>query len=382
MYLMKVPRFLSVEPKAWSHLEFQPPVTDHHSKGHASATFSAYNTALSTLRWRRSPSNPSELQSNARILRWSDGSLTLQLASDPSTQYDVDGNPLAPPQRNPIKPTPTSLKAGQKGIAARGEKYNPSQDSFTYLLAPAQQAEVLRVSHKITAGLKVLPSAEKTDDALERLQNSLAAAANATKTNGVGGSIEVLRIDEDPDLQRKKAEVAEREKMRARKRREAQEERERERSNRTLGRHGLSTGRFGAGGGLTAGLLEDDDMGGASGRPRAAKPRKRTQRRNSEYSEDEDFGRRGFGGKQDEYDREDDFLAASDEEEEVGEDDDEDEEDIDDGIVEERRERTPKRERPRVETAVIKDVEEDVAGDESAVRSKRRRIVDEEDEDE
>lgn len=374
---MKVPRFLAVEPKAWSHLDFQPPITDHHSKGQASATFSAYNTALSTLRWRRSPSNPSNLQSNARILRWSDGSLTLQLASDPKVQYEIDGNPLVAPQRNPVKPTPTSIKAGQKGITARGEKYNSSQDSFTYLVAPAEAAEVLRVSHKITAGLKVLSSAEKTDDALERLQLSLAAAANATKTSG--GTIDLMTVEEDPELQRKKAEVAEREKMRARKRREAQEERERDRSNRTLGRHGLSSSRYG-GGGLTAGLLEDDEIGGSGGgRARgAAKPRKRTQRRNSEYSEDEDFGRRGFASKADEYDREDDFLAASDEDEEGGEEEDDDE-DIDDGIVEEPRERTPKRDRPRPEP-VSNAVEDD--GEEGAVRTKRRRIVDDDDEDE
>jgi hypothetical protein len=80
LYLLKVPRFLSFEPAAFSHKTFQPPSTDHHSKVAASEHFSAYNTAMSTIRWRRAPSNSAELQSNARILRWSDGSFTLQIA--------------------------------------------------------------------------------------------------------------------------------------------------------------------------------------------------------------------------------------------------------------------------------------------------------------
>src|SRR5207237_3487510 len=89
LYLFKVPRFLEIEPTAWNHKNFQPPTTDHHSKGPPSEHFSAYNTAMTTIRWRRSPSNPSQLQSNARILRWSDGSLTLQFASDPLSQYEI-----------------------------------------------------------------------------------------------------------------------------------------------------------------------------------------------------------------------------------------------------------------------------------------------------
>src|ERR1700761_8948665 len=85
-YLLKVPQFLSIDPNAFSLPRFQPPSTDHHSSGPPSSGFSAFKTAQTTVRWRHSPSNPSELQSNARILRWSDGSLTLQFASDPTVQ--------------------------------------------------------------------------------------------------------------------------------------------------------------------------------------------------------------------------------------------------------------------------------------------------------
>ena len=176
MYLLRVPNFMSIEPKAWDHTTFQPPTTDHHSKQKPSETFSAYNTALTTIRWRGSPSDPPQLQSNARINRWSDGSLTLQLASDPTTQYEVDGNALAPPQRNPVKPTPTSIQAGKKGGrygAEFQEKYDQSKDAYTYLFRPHSDSTTLIVTQKITAGLSIKQSDSVEDDAIERLQASL-----------------------------------------------------------------------------------------------------------------------------------------------------------------------------------------------------------------
>lgn len=380
MYLLKVPDFMSIEPQAWQTTTFQPPITDHHSKKSASSTFSAFNTAITTVRWRHSPTNPAELQSNARINRWSDGSLTLQLASNPSIQYEIDANSLAPPQRNPLKPTPTAImNAGQRGGregAAHGEKYDPSKDSFTYLITPVEQAEALRVAHKITAGLSLRLPDSGEDDAIEQLQAALASAANATKVGGATGTLEVT--DFDPEEQRRQAEAAEKQLARDRKKRENAQERERLRTDRALGRAGLSSGRYG---GLNVGMLEDDEMEGGRGRSQPNKARaKPRRRRNSEYSEDEDMGRRRFT-REDSYDQEDDFLAPSDEEEVV-----EDDDDPDDGIVEEPRERTPKRDRPRpsmpAETSSADD-KEDAEGepdDMPQARTKRRRIVDDDDE--
>lgn len=362
MYLTKIPKFLSVDPRRWHHTTYQPPTTDHHSH-EAAPGFSAYSTATSTVHWRRSPSNPKNIQSNARILRWSDGSLTLQLASNPTQQYEIEGNPLAPRQRNPSKPTPTSQKPGRK---------DHNNDSYTYLTVPDPSNGLLRITHKITAGLSILPSAATTDDALEKLQNSLAAISQGKNKSQAGG-IEFVKIDEDPELAKKKAEVAEREKDRARKRREAAETRERERNGRAMGRAGL--GSRGYGGGLTAGMLEDDELLGG-GRQRARAKPKRRQRRNSEYSEDEDFGRKKSNFGNDEYDEEDDFIAGSDEEEAVDDDDDDD-----DGIVEERRpkERAPKRASPDEDDEDAEGEDDDIP---QASRTKRRRVIDEDDDDE
>ncbi len=328
---MKIPRFLSVAPQAFDPNKFQPPVTDHHNKESPSNIFSAYNTALTTIRYRQSPTNPGQLQSNARLIRWSDGTLTLQMANDPQTQYNVPGFALAPPQVNPRKPTPTSvLYDKRKGKPA----YKVENDSFTYLAAPNERAQILRITNKFTTSLKVDPASNATSDALERLQAQLAAAAGSSMGDAESAGIGVVHITEDPELAKKKAEQAEKEKMRAQKRRDVQEQRDRERGGMG-GRSAFSRRGAGYGGGLTVGGLEDDDDLGGSGRGRpsgASKPRKkpRPNRRGEILTdEEEEYGRR-TRTKEDEYDEEDDFVAPSDEEEEIG--GESDEEDIDEGI--------------------------------------------------
>lgn len=356
MYLLKVPKFMAVEPTMFDTPSFRVPEREHHSRQDPPPTFSAFNTAMSTVRWRYSPSEPSQLQSNARILRWSDGSLTLQLASDPTQQYEIDGNALAPQQKNPSKPTPTTHKPAT------------SQETYTYLTVPQETVGLLRVTHKITAGLSVFPSQKTTDDALERLQSSLAAAVRG-KGNAATG-IEMIAVNEDPELGRKKAELAEREKARAQKRREAAESRDRDRSSRALGRAGLSSQRYGYGG-LSASMLEDEEGGAA---PRS-KPKAKTRRpRNDEYSSDEDLGRRRGNFANDDYEV-DDFVAGSDEE--VEEDGDDDEDDVDEGITLDKAKRSRRDEEE--EDAEGEDEDEDVVA--SAPKPKRRRAVLDEDED-
>ncbi|KAK8156929.1 Leo1-like protein-domain-containing protein [Phyllosticta citribraziliensis] len=353
LYLLKVPQFMAFEPKSFVLEKWQPPTTDHHSKTEPSETFSSYKTAQTTLRWRHSPSDPSQIQSNARVLRWSDGSLTLQLGSDPLNQYEFDAKPLAPPQHNPPKPTPTAVKDRRGGSTA----YDPSRDSFTYLCSPHPTLQTVRVTNKVTAGLTLMPARGASDDALERLQASLAAAANARQ--GVGAT--VFSLQEDPEEKKRQAEVLEKEREKQLRLRERQEERRRERDNRAFGRSGLS--RSGGYGGYRAGNSGHDEEGGS----RRSKP---NRARRDEYSDDEDFqGRRRT--REDEYDEEDDFIAGSDEEPEIDE-----EEDIDEGIEAHRPSRRDSPKRGHAEQD--EDDEEEVV---ASSRSKRRRVVDEEDED-
>lgn len=366
MYLLKVPKFLAIEPQMFHTPSFQVPTTEHHSRKEASATFSAANTAMSTLRWRHSPSKPEELQSNARILRWSDGSLTLQFGSDPTQQYEIDGKPLAPPQKRPAKPTPVSINKASTG-AGRDVKV---ADSYTYLSVPEANVGLLRVVNKITAGLSVLPSASTKDDAEERLKASLAAAAAERSGGMTRRGITLLKTDKDPEQQRMEAEVAERQKARAQK----NMERAAERMNNGPGARRGAAGRTG---GLTAGLLEDDEPGS---RPRPkAKNRRRTY--NDEYSEDEDNGRRKANFASEEYEK-DDFVADDDDVEE--EEEEAEESDPDEGLgnatsTSKAKEESPKRARADEDTDAVGEVdEEDVQGP----KRKARRVIADDDEDE
>ena len=284
--------------------------------------------------------------------------MTVQLASKPTDQYELIAKPIAPPQRDPVKPTPTSIAKG-RGRGVNGTaSYDPHLDSHTYLASPQEQSSFVRITNHLTTSLTVKPSVIQDDDALLRLQDSLAAAnkGNKATTNGRVGMIDIL---EDPELAKKKAEVAEREKIRAQRRRQNQEERERDRANRVLGRSGMRTG--GISSGLTVGGLEEEEGMGAS-RARASKA-KRQRRRNSEYSEDEEDYRTRGRTKEDEYDEDDPFLAASDEEPEIGQDDSEEEEEMgSDQDADKRKKRKAK-------------------GAGSGGRLKRRHVVEDEDED-
>jgi RNA polymerase-associated protein LEO1 len=339
---------------------FQPPTTEHHSKEPALPSFSAYDTALSTLRWRHSPSDPTELQSNARVMRWSDGSLTLQLATDAQAQYEILAKPLAPVQRSPPKPTPLS------GPQLRGRNipsgYDASQDSFTYLGVGSASQFCVRTTNKITTALSIKPNDQS--NSLESLEAAMAIinakSGGATARTGP----QIVDIRGDPEKAKIAAIEAEKQKLRAQRRLENQQNREREKSHRGMG----GSSRFGRPG-LSVGDLEDGD--GGSGRPRMSRTKltRENKSRRDEYSEEEEemYGRRG--GPQDNYEK-DDFVV-DDEDVSAGDDEDaEGDDDIDDII--ESREAKPSPKRTRVD-------DERPSQSSPTSRPKRRRIVTDED---
>ena len=377
LYLLKIPKFLGLEPSAFDRSTFVPPTTDHHSN-EKSADFSAYKTAMKTMRWRRSPNNSANLESNARILRWSDGSLTLQLATDPKVQYQIPSKPLAPPSRNATKPSPSSQIKPRKGLV---EDLN----TYTYLSHPSAASDLLLTTAKLTSSLTVAPSQDASNDAIARLQSRLQQSRANDESNGDLGGMRVTAQVIDPELAQRQAEQAEKEAEKMRRRRENQELKEKERGNRAAGRR--------PGGGLNVASLEDEDELGMSTRRKtnasAAARRKRANKTGEIYSDEDMEDTRGRT-REDEYDEEDDFLVGSDEEEEIGE---EGEEDIDEQI--ERAEHAAGRKRATPDDD-DDDEEQDAEGepDDTApasseqradrgsplARSKRRRIIEDEDE--
>lgn len=286
---MPIPPFLSLETEEFNTETYVAP---------------PFSTAATSLCWRHDPNNESLLQSNARIIQWDDGSMTLQLASAPKEQYGISVKPLVPLNKS-------------------GE-YDSKLDSHVYLGAAAETSSVFLLTSHLTHGLTVLPSATETDDAVQRLQASLAAAARADKKS-VDGAVPVIEVKEDPELAKKQAELAEREKIKAARRRQQLQDRELERGRRV----GFSQRTGGAG--LTVGGLEDED-GMFTTRPRAKRPRKPNRRGEIYTDDEEEYDRRGRT-KEDEYDEHDGFLVGSDEEPEIVDDDGDEEEELEDDEI-------------------------------------------------
>jgi RNA polymerase-associated protein LEO1 len=198
----------------------------------------------------------------------------------------------------------------------------------------------------------VRPNKNIEDDALEKLQRSLAAATRGGNKNDDKNGPQVIANTQDPELQKKQAELAEKERLRAQRRRETAAEK----ANLPLGTRRL-------GGGLNA-----DDLEGRGGRRAPGSGRKpagtKRPRRRPEYDSDDDLPR--GRNREDEYDKEDGFLADSDEELEEAEGDDDEEEDILDDESEAEEPRAKKQKQSQLEELSDADADAEADLDEDA----------------
>lgn len=303
LYLLNMPPFLGIKHRNFVPATYEPPKQPHDGRDpevDPTAKFSPFSTAASTIFWRRDPKNPELLQSNSRIIRWSDGSLTLQIASSPKDHYRISTTALR--------------QALGKEAGSSQAHYDANKESHNYLAAPHATPGVdLQIIAPFDASMKIQPTGDLADESVLKLQQSLAAA---TQQHDPLSSLK--QVKEDPELAKKAAEMFEKERSRASRKREAAEDRLLMRKDRVLGRAGL--GRLGGAGLSVAGLEDDDGMPLARGKKSSNARRRRGNRRGDIYSDDEDEDMPRGRGREDEYDREDDFLAASDEEPEIYED--------------------------------------------------------------
>ena len=291
---LRLPTFLGIEPRPFDPDSFEIPVSDHHTTT-KSTSFSASAIAAGTMRFRKTPSG--KLESNTIVYRWSDGSTTISVGDQ---HYELQSKPLAPPKES--------------------KTYQEVQDSHSYFAEPSIESGMLIVVGHMTNQYTVRPNKDIADDALEKLQRSMAAATRGGKKGDEKGGPELITNTQDPELQKKQAEIAEKERMRAQRRRETAAEK----ANMPVGRR------------IPGGGLNVDDLEGRAGRRAPAGGRKpaggaKRQRRRPDYDSEDDLPR-GGRSREDEYDKEDDFLASSDEEldDAPGDDDDEEEEMLDD----------------------------------------------------
>ncbi|CAG8950686.1 hypothetical protein HYFRA_00002896 [Hymenoscyphus fraxineus] len=344
---LRLPKFLGIEPRAYVPETFSIPTTDHHSEP-PSANFSARAVAATTMRFRKDSAG--NLESNTLIYKWSDGSTTLCIGDQ---HYELEQKPLAPPKDGP---------------------YQEVLDSHSYVATPSLAAQLLNIFGHMTNQYTVRPNKDIEDDALEKLQKSLAAAARGSGKGDDKNGPEMITNTEDPELQKKKAEMAEKERMKLQRRRETAAE-----------KASIPSGpRGGRSGGLTVDDLERSSRRGpATGRKAAGT--KRPRRKTDDYDSEDDNAARGRPSRMDEYDTDDGFLVNSDEEMEVSGEDDEEEELLDEDSDREAP-RAKKQKKSKPEEVSDADAEADLDDDEAPApaaepsgRSRKRNIIEDDD---
>ena len=385
LYLLTMPDFLGIKHRSFDPATYEPPTKPHDGRDMLKDTavrFSPYSTANTSVLWRPDPKNPEVIQSNSRIIKWSDGSCTLQIASKPTEQYRI---------------STTAMRPGwpKKQSSSQHHDYDPNRETNNYLAAPHATPGIdLQIVAPFDASMKIQPTGDTADEAEIQLRQSIASLSQQTEAPTAFKSVK-----EDPEMAKRAAEQFEKERAKADRRREAAQDRQFTRRDKVLGRSGLSRS---GGAGLSVEGLEDE-MPMARG-SRALQKRRKSNRRGDIYSDDEDEDNYRARNRADEYDREDGFLADSDEEIETYEDDaneeaeaeDDDDPDHDDLVIEGRqtvlkgrtrggardrgRERTPKRTANDAEEDQDAEGEEDTEATKRPAPRKKRRVIDDEDE--
>lgn len=159
----------------------------------------------------------------------------------------------------------------------------------------------MQIVGHVTNQYTVAPNDNLQDTAILKLR---AAMDKSGRHNDHRDGTALISVTQDPELQKKQAEQAERERLKSQKRREAANAR----ADQQVGRV-----RGAIGGGLSLDDLEGRSRGASSKKKRPA-PRGGRKSRRADYDSDDDLPR--GHNREDEYDLEDDFLAPSDEEQE------------------------------------------------------------------
>ncbi|KAK4151478.1 hypothetical protein C8A00DRAFT_45328 [Chaetomidium leptoderma] len=324
LHSLRVPDFIKLKPMEYKPDEWQPSSWD--------LVNADSENPIPSIMCRRDPKT-GRMQSNANIYRWSDGSVTLAIGDE---HYEIQSKRLAPPLNKP---------------------YQEVQDAHYYAAAAHLTTNSLLIVGHLTEQYTVRPNKELQDHALERLMAELAGSKKER------GSEMIIVTNEDPELQKRQAELAEKERNKLQRRRE------------TAAARADGTGARYKGGALSVGDLEGRRGAAGAGRKRGAPGGAKQKRRRPEYDSDDDLP--SGSRRTDNYDMEDGFLVDSEESEAV--EDDEDEEELLDDEDEEDEAPRPKRQRTAEPDADAEGDEDGGAHGETS-RSRRRRVIQEDDE--
>ncbi|GAA5895660.1 RNA polymerase-associated LEO1 family protein [Sporobolomyces salmoneus] len=359
----KLPNFLRLETPAWNRDQWKPENEEQDVPPEETASQEASQSQSQSqggeevkpkvgrskshlpdenvIRWRWTKDELGQFvkQSNARIVRWSDGSLSLQvgselfdisLALDHSANISRAQNPVAP-STNPIGLTPTTFDAN------RGH-------GLTYLTARHEYNKLFESQASVEGTMTFRPST-LTSQTHKRLAGSVAA-----RYGQKGRGIKTFMAEADPELQK-----IEREKLEVEKQRKAKKE-----AQKAAGKGSRSGGRKGKKATTLEGLdfSEDEDEGeGVGYADRRSQPKR--GRAKDAYSEEDDDG----------------FLANSDDDMQVSDQGEGELDAADEALERRRKDRSSRKQR---EYSASTDENE---GEEAAAsQGVRRRMVVESDE--
>ncbi|KAK4447567.1 Leo1-like protein-domain-containing protein [Podospora aff. communis PSN243] len=320
---LKVPDFLKLNPVEYKADSWEPSSWDLHN--------SKSDNPVPVVMSRRN-AKTGQLQSNANVYRWSDGSVTLAVGDE---HFEIQTKSLA------SKP---------------GKPYQEVQDAHYYAAAAHLTTNSLLIVGHFTEQYSIRPNKEIQDHALERLKANLAEGKKER------GDMIIAVTNEDPTLQQKQAELAEKERLKLQRRRET-----------AAARAADGAGARYKGGALSIGDLEGR-RAAPGGRKRGAPGGPKKKHRRPEYDSDDDLP--SGARRPDNYDMDDGFLVDSDEESEEVEDDEEEE------LLDDDEDEAPRSKKRRTAgNDEDEDAEADMDDDDAPAPVRRRRqIIDDDDE--
>ncbi|GAA5927106.1 RNA polymerase-associated LEO1 family protein [Sporobolomyces koalae] len=357
----KLPNFLRLDTAAWNEHSWQPEQDDvqdepdsrsqdpnaaEDSRSKSAGKSKANLPDENVIRWRWTKDQLGQYikQSNARVVRWSDGSLSLQVGSelfDISLALDHSAN-LSRAQ-NPVQPSTSQI-----GLTPTTFDQNRGH-GLTYLTARHDYNKMFEAQASVEGTMTFRPST-LTSQTHKRLAGSVAA-----RYGQKGRAIKTMMLDADPEKQK-----LEREKLELEKQRKAKKEAQR-----------AAGGRGGRGArkaskkattleGLDLSDEDEDDGQGVGYADRRSQPKRGRGGALRGYSDDED---------------DEGFLAKSDEEEDARMSDNVEEElEAADRAIDRRRKDRSRKQR---EYSASSESDKEEASQGGAVR--RRMVIDESD---
>ncbi|KAK7206705.1 Leo1-like protein-domain-containing protein [Myxozyma melibiosi] len=219
--IARMPNFLNIDPVAFdadTYLETAENIEKAKGEGTDESRRQLREEVQNMIRWRyvKDEQGNNKIQSNARIIRWSNGSYSLKLGGE---IFDIQETPV----------------------------------NDTYLAVSHNEQEIVQFHNKISKILNMTPSSTTSQTHL-RMSNAL--ARGQVKTRYINDIVTI----EDPEKVKREAEKAEENKIRARKKLENKRAALESRSNydRELGA-GVGRGAGGGAGGRGSRYDADDD---------------------------------------------------------------------------------------------------------------------------